>query len=132
MSGNRQGLFPSTYVEVIEEKPLPSIHKNEPNEGDTLIARYDYTEGGTEELGFQIGDKIILQAKDESGWWLGKLDKTGVVGWFAPDLVVPLDQNDTKPSNNNNNNNSKAPPKSNKSKASPPKSNTKSNTKSKN
>ena len=90
MSGTRQGLFPSTYVEVIEEKPLPSIHKNEPNEGDTLIARYDYTEGGTEELGFQIGDKIILQAKDESGWWLGKLDKTGVVGWFAPDLVVPL------------------------------------------
>merc|ERR1740123_2695897 len=35
---------------------------------------------------------IILQAKDESGWWLGKLDKTGVVGWFAPDLVVPLDE----------------------------------------
>jgi len=92
MSGNRQGLFPSTYVEVIEEKPLPSIHKNEPNEGDTLIARYDYTEGGAEELGFQIGDKIILQAKDESGWWLGKLDKTGVVGWFAPDLVVPLNE----------------------------------------
>merc|ERR1712083_440664 len=56
------------------------------------IARYDYTEGGTEELSFQIGDKIILQAKDESGWWLGKLDKTGVVGWFAPDLVVPLNE----------------------------------------
>merc|ERR1712083_226582 len=74
------------------EKPLPSIHKNEPNEGDTLIARYDYTEGGTEELSFQIGDKIILQAKDESGWWLGKLDKTGVVGWVAPDLVVPLNE----------------------------------------
>merc|ERR1712087_951679 len=24
--------------------------------------------------------------------WLGKLNKTGVVGWFAPDLVVPLDE----------------------------------------
>ena len=92
MINNRQGLFPSTYVEIIEEKPLPSIHKNEPNEGDILIARYDYNEGGTEELAFNIGDKIILQAKDESGWWLGKLDKTGVVGWFAPDLVVPLDE----------------------------------------
>ena len=63
MIGNRQGLFPSTYVEIIEEKPLPSIHKNEPNEGDTLVARYDYEEGGAEELAFNIGDKIILQAK---------------------------------------------------------------------
>eukprot|EP00484_Ammonia_sp_Unknown_P027509 CAMPEP_0197032254 /NCGR_PEP_ID=MMETSP1384-20130603/10974_1 /TAXON_ID=29189 /ORGANISM="Ammonia sp." /LENGTH=952 /DNA_ID=CAMNT_0042461887 /DNA_START=28 /DNA_END=2886 /DNA_ORIENTATION=- len=98
--GNRQGLFPSTYVEIIEEKPLPSIHKNEPNEGDVLVARYDYEEGGAEELAFNIGDKIILQAKDESGWWLGKLEKTGVVGWFAPDLVVPLEDNNANNGNN--------------------------------
>jgi hypothetical protein len=101
MIGNRQGLFPSTYVEIVEEKPLPSIHKNEPNEGDTLVARYDYEEGGAEELAFNIGDKIILQAKDESGWWLGKLEKTGVVGWFAPDLVVPLDEQITPAEWNN-------------------------------
>eukprot|EP01084_Bolivina_argentea_P084050 152115_1 len=94
MINQRQGLFPSTYVEIIDEKPLPQIHKNEPNEGDTLIARYDYNQGGVEELAFNIGDQIILQAKDESGWWLGKLCKTGVVGWFAPDLVVPLNDDD--------------------------------------
>jgi len=88
----RQGLFPSTYVEVVEEKPLPAIHKNEPSEGDVLVARYAYDEGGAEELAFAVGDRIVLQAKDESGWWLGKLEKTGVVGWFAPDLVAPLDE----------------------------------------
>jgi len=63
----------------------------------------------TEELAFSVGDKIILQAKDESGWWLGKLDQTGVVGWFAPDLVVPLNEsepnNDSQSQSNNGNSN---------------------------
>eukprot|EP00486_Rosalina_sp_Unknown_P006749 CAMPEP_0201572838 /NCGR_PEP_ID=MMETSP0190_2-20130828/16345_1 /ASSEMBLY_ACC=CAM_ASM_000263 /TAXON_ID=37353 /ORGANISM="Rosalina sp." /LENGTH=550 /DNA_ID=CAMNT_0047999105 /DNA_START=1269 /DNA_END=2921 /DNA_ORIENTATION=+ len=117
MIQNRQGLFPSTYVEIIEEKPLPSIHKNEPNEGDTLVARYDYEEGGAEELAFNIGDKIVLQAKDESGWWLGKLEKTGVVGWFAPDLVVPLDEQITPAASNTTNGNGNASNGSNKKSA---------------
>jgi len=126
MISNRQGLFPSTYVEIIEEKPLPSIHKNEPNEGDVLVARYDYIEGGPEELAFNIADKIILQAKDESGWWLGKLEKTGVVGWFAPDLVVPLNDNnsnnnksETKTTTKNNGNKKKSAPKTKQNKKKP-------------
>merc|ERR1719242_245509 len=95
--GNRSGLFPSTYVEVIEERAVPSIHRNEPVEGDVLVARYNYDEGGAEELAFHIGDRIVLQAKDESGWWLGKLQHNGVVGWFAPDLVAPLNDNSNGP-----------------------------------
>jgi len=88
--GDRVGLFPSTYVEVIEQNPLPVLHRNEPVEGQVLVAHYDYNEGGAEELAFSVGDRIVLQAKDESGWWLGKLQHSGVVGWFAPDLVAPV------------------------------------------
>eukprot|EP01084_Bolivina_argentea_P209214 356423_1 len=75
----------------------------EPKEGDVLCARYDSTASittprkyrkkylrGVAELRFSIGDNIILHAKHESGWWLGKLVKTGAVGWFPPDSVVPI------------------------------------------
>ena len=62
----------------------------EPVEGDILVARFAYTTGGSEELSFQVGDHITLIDKDGSGWWLGKLEKSGVVGWFAPDLTAPL------------------------------------------
>merc|ERR1719361_665164 len=92
--GGRSGLFPSTYVEVIDEGPMPELHQREPEEGDVLEARFDYGDGGAEELKFEIGDRILLQAKDESGWWLGKLLKNGVVGWFAPDLVAPLNDSE--------------------------------------
>mmetsp|Transcript_18393 Transcript_18393/g.29153 ORF Transcript_18393/g.29153 Transcript_18393/m.29153 type:complete len:956 (+) Transcript_18393:1172-4039(+) len=100
--GRRQGLFPSTYVEVFDEgsnhgyqaqphqaqaQAQAHLASNEPQDGDILVARYDYNEGGAEELAFVVGDEIELQAKDDSGWWLGKLLKNGVVGWFAPDLV---------------------------------------------
>jgi len=68
----------------------------------------------TEELAFSVGDKIILQAKDESGWWLGKLDQTGVVGWFAPDLVVPL--NESEPNNDSHAQTTKSKPTKGKSK----------------
>jgi len=87
--GNRQGLFPSTYVESLDCKPMPR-KENEPKEGHILIAKFDYNQEGQEELSFHIGDKIVLMDKDESGWWLGKLDKTGVVGWFAPKLTTPV------------------------------------------
>lgn len=60
-----------------------------PQAGDVLIAISDYTEGEAAELCFLTGDKIILEEKDESGWWKGKLDRTGEVGWFAHSYVKP-------------------------------------------
>ena len=55
--------------------------------------------------------EIAFSLQDDTGWWLGKLQKSGVVGWFAPDLVVPenqVDSDDEKgaPYNNSNYNNS--------------------------
>ncbi|ETO17507.1 intersectin-like protein, partial [Reticulomyxa filosa] len=90
--GDRQGLFPSTYVKLLDDRPIPA-QPNEPSEGDILIAKYDYQDGRQEELSFQIGDKIVLMEKDSTGWWLGKLVKTGVVGWFVPDLTTPFAPN---------------------------------------
>ncbi|ETO08192.1 intersectin-like protein [Reticulomyxa filosa] len=84
---DRQGLFPSTYVQPLDNKPIPS-GKSEPNEGDILVAKFDYDEGGQGELSFRIGDKITFLNKDESGWWLGKLEKNNTVGWFPPDLTT--------------------------------------------
>ena len=49
----------------------------------------------------------MYKNQDESGWWLGKLEKTGVVGWFAPDLVVPLEEQITPASNHSSNKNNK-------------------------
>lgn len=62
--GAREGLFPSNYAEIIDDKELPNMNRgDEPKDGDILVARFDYNEGGKEELAFKQGDKIILQAK---------------------------------------------------------------------
>ena len=50
--GNREGLFPSTYVKMLDSKKIPTKTKSEPDEGDILIARFNYDEGGQEELKF--------------------------------------------------------------------------------
>ena len=51
---------------------------------------------------------MFYDNQDESGWWLGKLEKTGVVGWFAPDLVVPLDEQITPAASTTTNGNGNA------------------------
>ena len=93
--GKRSGLFPSTYVEIVEDGAVTSVDNRMDTiaVGDVLVARYAFNEGHAEELAFDIGDRIILQAKDESGWWLGKLQHNGSVGWFPPDTVVPSNDN---------------------------------------
>ena len=62
--GNREGIFPSNYAEMIDDKELANVNRmDEAKDGDILVARFDYNEGGKEELAFNTGDKIILQAK---------------------------------------------------------------------
>jgi len=94
MIGDRRGLFPSTYAELIKkdsripkkvsEKKGPT---KEPKKGDILIALVAYKEQGPEEISFETGDSIVLEMKDPSGWWLGKPVKGGSLGWFPPALV---------------------------------------------
>jgi len=95
MIGERTGLFPSTYIEVIK-KPVDEVklvqkvkpkRKSGPKKGDLFIAKYDYDQAGGEELSFKKGDKIILQRTDDSGWWLGRLQSNNKLGWFPPALV---------------------------------------------
>jgi len=95
MIGERTGLFPSTYIEVIkkrvEEVKLVQKVKPKPKaaakKGDILIGKYDYEQASSEELSFKKGDKIILQRTDDSGWWLGRLQSNNKLGWFPPALV---------------------------------------------
>jgi len=96
MIGERKGLFPSTYIEVIK-KPVevvklvqnvqPKPKSADPTKGDIFVGKYDYQQASSEELSFKKGDKIILQRTDDSGWWLGRLETSKKLGWFPPALV---------------------------------------------
>jgi len=92
--GERTGLFPSTYIEVIKKpvkkKPVKKRVSAASKKVDIFVAKYDYEQAGDAELSFKKGDKIILQRTDDSGWWLGRLQSSKQLGWFPPALVEKL------------------------------------------
>ena len=82
---------------VINETPAPpvgaslgwavALYDNE--EGVSTLAicttGCDIIIGEEDELIFQVGDKIKILAKDESGWWTGELN--GTEGFFPANYV---------------------------------------------
>lgn len=49
---------------------------------------YDYTATGPGQLSFRRGDRILIMAKDASGWWTGELN--GVLGMALPFLTQDI------------------------------------------
>jgi len=89
---NKEGLFPSTYVEelkTLEPTSIPSIQKKEPETKKKMKASYDYTAQEENELSFREGDVITLIEKyDDSEWWQGELN--GKLGLFPSNFTQPL------------------------------------------
>lgn len=55
-----------------------------------VLALYDYEPEEKGELAFRAGDRILVNVKDESGWWQGETSG-GVTGWFPADFVSETD-----------------------------------------
>lgn len=99
------GLFPSNYVELVEEEddaapvesapsaPAPSARPAAPpgptKSGPTATAMYDYEAAEDNELGFPEGAKITNLEFPDEDWWLGEYN--GKSGLF-PANYVQLDE----------------------------------------
>ncbi|KXS10092.1 hypothetical protein M427DRAFT_63025 [Gonapodya prolifera JEL478] len=110
------GLFPSNYVEIVEEmappavetrisrpppepepepiaveappmRPPPSPAASAANEGLTASALYDYEAAEDNELSFSEGDKIVNIDKVSDDWWSGKNSRTGKIGLFPCNYI---------------------------------------------
>ncbi|ETO31886.1 hypothetical protein RFI_05231, partial [Reticulomyxa filosa] len=117
---NQMIFFLSTKENLLFTYPIPRVHVQDKtglstclslstgesaanssptgNDGDMLVALFDFKESKERELEFEMGDQIRLIRKDNSGWWLGKLDKTGDIGWFPSEFTAPI----TVPTSNRN------------------------------
>ncbi|KAH8689213.1 putative actin binding protein [Talaromyces proteolyticus] len=98
-----RGLFPSNYVEVVEQSPgapeheeiQPPVEEAEPEAGDagghghTATALYDYEAAEDNELSFPDGAKIVNVEFPDEDWWSGEFN--GHVGLF-PANYVELDK----------------------------------------
>ncbi|EEA22282.1 actin binding protein [Talaromyces marneffei ATCC 18224] len=107
-----RGLFPSNYVEIIEQasdvaqqeedvphedhhaqepEPEPEVnhHAEAGHTGHTATALYDYEAAEDNELSFPDGAKIVNIEFPDDDWWSGEYD--GNVGLF-PANYVELDQ----------------------------------------
>jgi len=52
-----------------------------------MTALYDYNGSDDNELTFKANDEVEVMQTDDSGWWSGKLVKTGKVGVFPSNFV---------------------------------------------
>jgi glutaminase len=53
-----------------------------------FVAVQDYEAEGDSELSLVIGELIVVDTKDDSGWWEGT-NPRGAQGWFPADFVAP-------------------------------------------
>jgi len=115
----QSGLFPSNYVELLppsagdesaadvnDDVPPPpppppapparpgeaaaAREEEEVEEGEVMIAAYDYEAAEDNEIGFTEGDKIINIEKVDTDWWQGTCK--GKTGLFPAAYVVPADE----------------------------------------
>ncbi|KKY14955.1 putative actin binding protein [Phaeomoniella chlamydospora] len=98
-SQGQSGLFPSNYVELVEEDadsvPASEVQTAAPTEaahtgqGATAISLYDYEAAESNELSFPEGVKITNIVFPDDDWWMGEYN--GQSGLF-PANYVQLDE----------------------------------------
>ncbi|ORZ00779.1 hypothetical protein BCR43DRAFT_485770 [Syncephalastrum racemosum] len=106
--GRKQGLFPSNYVQLIEEEepqssaaaastaPAPSAQQEQQQQqeqpvtedvGHSAIALYDYQAGEDNEISFKENDRIIHIEFVSDDWWQGVAPDGKTVGLFPANYV---------------------------------------------
>lgn len=90
------GVFPASYV-LLEEADLKPVEENEgrdvkgaaenPSQGQTATAEYDYDREEDNEISFKEGDIIVEIDFIDLDWWSGKHADTGEVGVFPGNYV---------------------------------------------
>ncbi|OAD69929.1 hypothetical protein PHYBLDRAFT_171952 [Phycomyces blakesleeanus NRRL 1555(-)] len=100
------GLVPANYIdlEAFEQQTLDTIPGHTSNQPsfdvdpiedqtnqtyviDVVVALYDFTGVGDDELNLRQGDRIEVTKKEENGWWEGVLNQK--VGIFPANYVRP-------------------------------------------
>lgn len=75
------GWFPATYVKILDPKEANGGNKDL----GSVEALFDYEGARDDELSFKQGDVIELVAKEDGGWWKGRLN--GKEGLFPTNFV---------------------------------------------
>lgn len=93
------GLFPSTYVTLVEEEPVQKEEEpvqapeavaepEQPPSGKSAVAEYDYEKDEDNEISFAEGDLIVEIEFVDDDWWSGKHAKSGETGLFPANYVT--------------------------------------------
>uniref|UniRef100_A0A914VY37 SH3 domain-containing protein n=1 Tax=Plectus sambesii TaxID=2011161 RepID=A0A914VY37_9BILA len=96
--GGRRGIFPITFIEVIEDLPKASstagartsvvFNAASAPQGPVVAALFDYNTGHSEDLVFQRGDQVEVLETVNAEWSRGRLVRApNVVGLFPTNFV---------------------------------------------
>ncbi|CAH2300362.1 sorbin and SH3 domain-containing 2 isoform X1 [Pelobates cultripes] len=116
---NRQGIFPTSYVEIVKKSPSKSVgdspdrsipqsysserlhnmststrgvfnHENIQTLGEPYQSLYNYTPRNEDELELREGDIIDVMEKCDDGWFVGTSRRTKFFGTFPGNYVKRL------------------------------------------
>ena len=72
-----------------DQLKMAESHQQE-KEPVIVVAKYDYNGRDSNELTFKERDSIVVIERDDSAWWLGRLEKDGLYAIFHYELSVVL------------------------------------------
>lgn len=87
------GLFPASYVTIINDGEMEKIGKVSSDEDTSsktakeAVAEFSYERDEDNEIEFEEGERIIDIEFVDDNWWSGKRAKTGEVGLFPANYV---------------------------------------------
>ncbi|XP_043196241.1 intersectin-1-like isoform X3 [Amphibalanus amphitrite] len=105
--GAATGIFPSNYVQLLEEQPEPeppaatpqpsepTTEQSQPadrqkRKGEVAVAIAPYEATSSEQLSLCRGQLVMVRKKSETGWWEGEIQMRGKqrqLGWFPASFV---------------------------------------------